>query len=703
MLATFALKIKTTHMAKQQRPTPPQRPQNKVKQVVKADKSATTGDWLPLDLLPDWMRRPIVHVLMVAGLAVALYANTLGHQFTQDDAITITDNMFTRQGVSGIPGILSKDTFFGFFKVEGKNNLVSGGRYRPLTLMMFALVHEVAGPTPAQLAENPKALPNPFLFHLLTVLLFAGTCVLLYNVLRKMLRPATGEGFANMMALVTALLFAAHPIHTEAVANIKGCDEIVVLMGSLGTLWLVLHAFDTKQLGWAFGAAGVFFLACMAKENAVTYLAVIPLALWFFRRATVSASIAYSLPIFLGFALFMFIRYQVIGSGLGEPPPELMNNPYLKLVNGQWTSFSVSEKLATITYTLIKYIQLLIAPITLTHDYYPRQIGIMKWSDGMVLLSVLVHIGLIITAVRLTASRSIIAFGIWYYLLTLSIVSNVVFPIGTNMGERFLFMPSVGYCLIISALVLYFVRQKSLTVQTGIIVAGVLALVYGFRTITRNPAWVTNENLFFTDVNSSPNSAKLRYACGGILFDKAQAATDPAERKRLCTEALPHLNKAIEIYPNYSEAIMYRGGANLLLQNYEQSVADYRLAAKIQPEKKDYTRLLANALREYGQFLGEKRNNLAGAFQAFNESWSLNNTDAATARLFGVAYDANKQPQDALQWFKKAVELAPNDASLVFDLGTAYRRVGDIANSEASYARALQLDPQIAQKKAQNR
>ena len=61
-----------------------------------------------------------------------LYGNTLNHEYTQDDAIVIYDNMFTTKGVSGIPEILKYDTFKGFFKVEGKDKLVSGGRYLSL-------------------------------------------------------------------------------------------------------------------------------------------------------------------------------------------------------------------------------------------------------------------------------------------------------------------------------------------------------------------------------------------------------------------------------------------------------------------------------------------------------------------------------------------------------------------------------------------
>ena len=80
--------------------------------------------------------------LFIFALSVLLYANTLTLKFCQDDAIVLTDNMFTTKGVEGIGGILSYDTFYGFFKESGKASLVSGGRYRPFTLIMFAIEFE---------------------------------------------------------------------------------------------------------------------------------------------------------------------------------------------------------------------------------------------------------------------------------------------------------------------------------------------------------------------------------------------------------------------------------------------------------------------------------------------------------------------------------------------------------------------------------
>jgi protein O-mannosyl-transferase len=213
--------------------------------------------------LPAFLTNRLTSSILIFVLAFVLYANTLTHGFVLDDSIVITDNMFTTQGASGIPGILSKDTFFGFFKVEGKEALVSGGRYRPMTLVLFALVYEIFE-------------ANPFVFHLLTVLLFGLTCVLLYHTLLLLLKDR-GSDYATLVALLATLLFTAHPIHTEVVANIKGCDEIVTLLASLGALYLTVRAVDTGRSSYGILAAIVFFMACLSKENAATFVAVVPL------------------------------------------------------------------------------------------------------------------------------------------------------------------------------------------------------------------------------------------------------------------------------------------------------------------------------------------------------------------------------------------------------------------------------------------
>ncbi len=632
--------------------------------------------------MPDFLRNTTLHSALLFVFAVLLYANTLTHGFVQDDAIVITDNMFTQQGIRGIPGILSKDTFFGFFKVEGKETLVSGGRYRPLTLVFFALMYEVFG-------------PNPLPYHLLTVLLFAATVVLLYRVLLVLLRGwQAGHAQAPLVAWMSALLFAAHPIHTEVVANIKGCDEIVALLGSLGALWLVFRYADTGRVLWAILAGVVFFLACLSKENAVTFTVVIPLALWYFRGYKIGATLRVSLSVWIGFAVFFVLRGSILNWKFGGTPLDLMNNPFLKIEGGRWVAFSFAEKMATILFTLGKYVQLLVWPHPLTHDYYPRFIGIKTFADGAVLISGLLYVGMLWLAGRGLKRREPVSFGIWFYLLTISIVSNIIFPIGTNMGERFAFMPSVGFCLVVALLL---ARLPSWKMSTGIALG--IAALFSVKTILRNPVWVSNERLFLTDAHTSVNSAKINNACGGLFFEKAQVEKDSAQRRALLRQSLEYAERALRIYPNYKDALITRAGCRFYQQDFEGAVNDYRLAAEMAPNDKNVRTNLAVALRETGKYYGEKRGDLSRALQYLRESQQLNPDDPETARLLGVAYGIQGQTQEALRWFQKAVEMAPKNASYLFDLGTAYYLAGDKSQGEALRKKAMEMDPELAKKR----
>ena len=383
-----------------------------------------------------------LHSWLIFATCFVLYANTLTLDYCQDDAIVITENMFTTQGVEGFGGILGNDTFYGFFKEEGKAALVAGGRYRPFTLLMFALEYQIFG-------------KNPFVGHFVNVVLFGLMCVSIYFLLINLFKIKNNNTPIHnleLMALATTLLFAVHPIHTEAVANIKGRDEIMTLLGSLSAVWFTLKYYENKDIKPALFAFICFFIALLSKENAVTFVVLVPLIFYFFYHTNVVESVKQSLPFVGATILFLILRGSVIGQQFGTEQNELMNNPFLKLVGNQYVPFDFTEKMATITYTLGKYVQLLFVPYPLTHDYYPRHIDIMNFRNWQVLLSVLLYVGLIYLMIKNWSKRSLVSFGIAYFLITLSIVSNIVFPVGTNMAERFLFMPSLGFCLIMGIL-----------------------------------------------------------------------------------------------------------------------------------------------------------------------------------------------------------------------------------------------------------
>ena len=545
---------------------------------------------------PDWWTNISLQSALIFVFACLLYANTFTHGYTQDDAIVIYDNMFTTQGAAGYSGILQYDTFYGFFKEEGKANLVAGGRYRPLTLLMFATEWQIFG-------------DNPSVGHVMNVLWYAFTCVMLYWLLLRFFKPRKDQAFIYFVALATTLLFAAHPLHTEAVANIKGRDEIITLLASIAALYCSFRAYDDKKLSWAILAGIIFFLGLMSKENAITFLAVVPLSFFVFRKASLGQIAAQLSPFVLASAAFLAIRTSILGLDFGDTGMELMNNPFLKLEGNRWVEFDTGERFATIFYTLGKYIQLLIFPHPLTHDYYPRHVDIMSFGDWQVLLSLLLYVGLGTYALLRLPKKDVVSYGILFFIITLSIVSNIVFPIGTNMSERFMFMPSVGFCLVVAVLLWRLVEMlqkgtkitnlKQMSIALSALV--LVTVLFSAKTFSRNFVWKDNYTLFLTDVEVSKNSAKLRNAAGGELVTQSVKVKDEAKRKKMVTEANAHLLEAIRIHPTYKNAYLLLGNANNYLRNYDQSIQYYNKALQLDPDFQDAINNLAITYTNAGQ------------------------------------------------------------------------------------------------------
>ncbi len=626
----------------------------------------------------------IWHSWLVFAFGALLYANTLTHEFTQDDAIVIYDNMFTTQGVSGIKGLFTKDTFYGFFKEEGKAKLVSGGRYRPLTPAMFAIEYGLVG-------------DKPWLGHLINILLYGLLCTMIYKLLAKMLCFKDDNKAKRYMILAITLLYAAHPLHTEAIANIKGRDEIMSMLGSVLTLYYMLKYIDTKQVKALVIALISFFLAFLSKENTITFLAVIPLTLYFFRNKTLKEATVSSLILLVPTILFLMIRASVLGNDFGGTPMELMNNPFLKIVDNRYVPFSTGEKMATILFTLGKYVQLLLFPHPLTHDYYPRHIAMMKWSDTGVIMSLLVYAGLIFIAVKGFKTKSILSYGILFFLITLSIVSNIVFPIGTNMSERFMFMPSLGATIAIGYILHEYVFKKfGQTAFFGL--SGVILLLFSVKTISRNAVWESDFRLFTTDVKTSINSAKVLNAAGGTLTANAFEEKDEVKKSKMLNEAIGYLRRAVEIHPGYKNAYLIMGNAYFYLSQYEPAIEAYGQALTLDPQFEDAFRNQAIVLREAGKFAGEKQNDLIKAETYLERSHQMAPNDTETLRLLGVLNGIKGDHVKAETFFTKVVQLEPQNAGAYLNLSSALHNKGDLQGAEQYRKKALELNPKILEK-----
>lgn len=606
---------------------------------------------MPTEL--SWYRRARWQAALLFSFSCLLYANTLGHGFVLDDAIVLTENTVVGRGIAGWWELFSHDTFYGFFGERDREALVAGGRYRPLTPALFALE--------GMLAEGP------LLHHLLSVLWYGVLSVILFGTLRELLRD---RDLPWWTAVAGAALFAAHPVHTEAVANIKGRDEILALAGAAGSAWVVLRA--ARRGGGGAGpavlAGTLFFLGCLAKENAVTFLAVIPLLLY----ASGRGGYRLVIPVAVAAALYLALRIAVIGLPFADPSLELMNNPFLREVNDGLVPLTAWERLPTVLYTALLYLRLLFLPVSLVHDYYPAAITLRQWLDPWVMVSLLGHIALLLWALRNLRSRHTpVAVGILLYAITLSVVSNLFFSVGTFMSERFLFMPSLGFVL---ALAVWLARRPF----GGWVVLGLL-LVWSVLTVQRNPAWRDNYTLFTTDLEKQPRSAKLLNAAAGARLDLYQSLPEDQRTQRtdLLATAVENLDAALGIHPAYGNAYLLRGNARVLRGQYDAAIADYHAAAEHGVQQRDVDQNLVIALQRAGRSAGEEGQDLDRALAYLQQAELLDPANYETLRLLGLVHGMSGRSGRAVEYFERALQLAPENDGARRNLEIARQQLGE--------------------------
>jgi len=559
--------------------------------VEKVSSNAKTGG-----TESSFFLRTRLHAVLLFLLGIGLYANTLTHDFILDDALVITQNALTKKGIVGIPDIFLSDSPLSNETNPKSTEIVTGGRYRPVSLAMFAVIYQVAG-------------NSPMPYHIVSVLLFGLTCVAFYKVVLQ-----TFAHYENtaILAWVAAVLFAVHPIHTEVVNNIKSCDEILALLFSLLALLMALKAHAMRRSKWIWLSSLCFLIAIFSKENAVAFLLAIPVAL--FLKTSLdptgktniwSVINKICLPLCGVFVFFLVVRSAVIPFSFGDEKMNLINNPFVKWNGENWISFDTGEKFATILYTLGKYLLLMVFPHPLTSDYYPRHISIHHFGEPVIWFSLLVNAGLFLYAVigLFKGHRDPIRYGILLYFCSLFIVSNIPFPIGTNMAERFIFMPSAGLCLAISALSCQFLIFSPTRRVGFFVIFTAICIAATIKTFLRNQDYASNISLFRADIKVSENSAKMQYGYSALMITEAMKAENPAKRIELLNESVLHASKALEIHPTYPEAFYSRGSAHFIKGEYDLAISDFEKSLTLVPGRPEVLNNLAAATLEAGKLL----------------------------------------------------------------------------------------------------
>jgi len=508
-----------------------------------------------------WAR--LAPCLLFAATLLA-YATSLDGEFLQDDLVVIAQNRLVLDA-SHLPEI------FGSSYREGTPGSPQDYLYRPVTIASYALTAALWG-------------LDPWAFHAVNLLLHMIAVLLLYRLLLRLFG-------AFETALIASLLFAVHPAISEAVTNCSGRAELLAAMwGLLGWLVLLRQPPEGRSPRNLVLASLLFFVAFLSKESALTLVALVPLGDAVLRirkreraslldgvrevvadrgfRRTSGALLAVAI-VYLG------VRAAVLG-GLSLPREEIpfLDNPSATVSGG--------ARILTALSVIGRYLGLLAFPLHLSADYSHAEIPI---AHGLADPWIALAGGGLLAAIWALGARvrppRAIAFGILFFWVALSIASNLPFPVGTIMAERLLYLPAVGFCLVVSRV---FARIPATRARFAALF--VVTILFALRTADRGLDWRDNPRFAAANARTSPRSAKSRYNFGNVLLEQAQENGRKGRGEEAHDGFLRSLEEfriAVEIYPEYTKAWLNRGAAALDLRDFEEAHAAFLRAAELEP------------------------------------------------------------------------------------------------------------------------
>lgn len=595
-------------------------------------------------------------LIILAVLSFILYADTLGNQYCLDDGIVIEKNQYVQHGFSGIGKIMTTDAYDSYYKEMNAGQQLSGGRYRPLSEVVFAIEHALFGES----ATNSIAFQR----HLFSVFCYIVCVLAIFYFLSKYLLKKFKYG--EDMAFFATVLFAIHPIHTEVVANIKSLDEILSILFISLTFIFSLRYVDSKKFLDLVIASVSYFLALLAKEYAVFLVIFIPMLFYLLRNQKIGQALAGSWVYFSVFVIYMILRNNAVGLLSAHVPStnEILDNPYLLATH--------TQKIATELFVLGKYLWLLIVPYPLVCDYSYAQIPYQNLFSADVIITVILYLAILAWGIWLLIKRNVLAFPVFFYLFCLALVSNLVMDIGATMGERLIFHSSLGFVILVSCGVFTLIQKWDIGMKKSFIfgITSILVIGFGYETMARNLDWKNDIKLFTHDVTIATNSIMLNGNAGARYIDMAQHTKDSISRINKLDSAIVYLKKSIFLHKKsaYVSSYLNMGDAYFELQMPDSAEVYWnvvKVAYPNYPNLQNYFSILSNLYLTKGSKYGAQHN--------YAE---------ATKEIY------------------KGIKVNPMDADLWYNLGGAYFTWGKYDSAHYAWVRSLQLNPnQVEAKK----
>ncbi len=628
------------------------------------------------------MRSHGIAIILIVGLCGAVFANALHNDLLWDDRHIIIDN----------PGIRELRRPLEFFTPRYWQQMLAnyqglpGRGYRPVPELLFAVEYALWG-------------LNPVGYHATSFLVHAANCVLLYLLAHRVFRDVRVAAFCS-------LLFAVHPVHVEAIVWAKARPELLALLFMLAAMLLYARCLDSPLPSGAVPsyicAVLSFGLAVVCKASAVILPGLLALYWWcFVPRERLRRGLFALLP-FVG----VVVGFFALDAAVPHRPPQIMVPEGLLF----WTGIAVAGI----------YLKLLLLPAGLCAQHAVHApSGILDPSvlRGAVLLELPLLVGAVVALRR--SRPAFFALGWIIVAMTPLLALNAV---GRLVAELRLYIPSVGFCLVVALLLGRIPTLASRRVpraslkKLAVALCVLLVCTYAGLTAVRNLDWANEISLWSDTLRKNPDSWCAHQILGMMYVEKG-----------LPHKAIPHLKRLVGLNPQdlsaqYQLAIAYQQTGR-----QDQAIATYNTLLRASPADARTRAELAGlygrmgrdevAMAEFERALRDAPqaavvHRLLGIFHLNNGEYEkalaalitarrLKPDSPSTHHALGVVYDRTGSPARALAEYQRAVELRPESVESWLAMGACYEQLGDVGGAIRSYQQCAALGGPIGQQAEQ--
>lgn len=571
-------------------------------------------------------------VLIFFILAYVLYGNTIWNKYAVDDEyVTGPNNKMVTQGLKSVPQIFS--TLY----ISNAGNIGSQYTdYRPIVKVTFALEYQLWGEKPGR-------------SHAVNVLIYFFLSTLLFFILKRILK-----NYNILFPFLITILFMIHPVHTEVVASLKNRDEMLAFLCGLGGLYYLLKYVEMKKNRYLVFTFIVFCLGYLSKSSILPFLLLYCLVLYFFSDFLPKKIFS------IFFIVLLAVLFAQYFPRLFLPRIQRVND---FIENPLYFEKNIWLRIGTGLLSLLFYLKILVYPNPLVFYYGYNTIPVTNLWNIWVLFSFNIHFFLLAYALLKFKEKHLLSFAILFYLIAISIYSNVLFPIVGIVGERFVFIGSIGFCIALVYIIfrIFGTNPKSLTIEISdrikILAIIVLLLIPStYYTIKRNRAWRNLYDLCSYDIRHSSKSAKVNIQFAGQLMNKVYNAK-PEEQQSALHIFTPviteYFRKALAIYPANYQALNDLGSVYVNFAGKPDSAILFlKKAIALDPK--------------------------------FQPAW-VN---------LGLAYRNKQQYDSALYCYRKVLDQNPREIKALIAMANVYDVIGDFEKAVKMNMEAIKLDPE---------